>query len=149
MKKIIKIISVTVFVVAVLFISLLYYFFGTKSETVKIRNEKLNEIIYLKQYSRGLNFELNVISTKRWYTKPDISKEIVGMDGYPFFYKLSNDTLHIYGSSWENIEHNILKTPIVYHELSNDDYLNLSRDMKYKKLGMNYFPQLQEEFIND
>lgn len=149
MKKIIKIVLIATSIIIVALISLLYFLFGTKSELVKIKNENLNETIYLKQYVRGLNYELNVISTKRLFSEPDINKEVVGMDGYPYFYKFSLDTLYIYGSSWENIDDNIFKTHIVFKELSNDDYLLLSRDHKYKELGFKYFPPSQEKFVDN
>src|SRR5699024_9715089 len=115
MKKVILILLITSLILTILLL-IVFQSIDTNVEKVKLRNDTLDEVIYLKRFTRGLNYEVNVVTLRKGYFEPDTTKEIVDKTGSPFFYKLDNDTLYIYGGMWENIGENFFKTPIVYEK---------------------------------
>jgi hypothetical protein len=139
MKRLLIIILILFLVITGFFI----YAFRTQVEKlhVKLAHEK----IFLKHLSRGVSYEVNVLS-KYSYTKaePNILKEYVDWGGRSFFYDIKRDTLFIYGGDWCNSAEKLIsrikfisiKDSILYYRLN------------YKQLGLKVFPPSSEKFLN-
>jgi hypothetical protein len=122
--------------------------FGT-IKTVVIENKSLGETIYLKWFARGLNYERSVItSDPDLDTEKKIDEQAYQENfGSPYFYKLSNDTLSIYGGNWVITENSNFRTTVVFNELTNPEFIKLTKD--YEKKGLKVFPPSHKKFFND
>lgn len=118
-------------------------------KTVVIENKSLKEKIYLKWFARGINYERSVItSNPNLSTENKIEEQAYQENtGSPYFYKLSNDTLSIYGGNWEITENSNFRTTVVFNELTNPEFIKLTKD--YEKKGLKVFPPSHKKFFND
>lgn len=64
----------------------------------KVHSELLNESIYLRKESRGLNYDVTTITKNSQYQyKPNPKEDYVyGSSGTPIFFNLTGDTLIVY-----------------------------------------------------
>lgn len=116
----------------------------TDVETVKLKNPKNHEVLYLKKYTRGMNYEVIVISKEDGFTNP--KDELYDPSGSPFFYRFKNDTLQILGSHWKNINYcERFKTQFKLVELNNLEFSEMSKSFKEQSLSI--FPSSWKKFI--
>lgn len=137
MKKIFIVVAILLLLVILFFM----YSFRTHVEKTKIALSK--EVIYLKHLSRGVSYEVDVISTN-YFTKasPDILLEYVSWDGRGFFYKIKNDSLYIYGGNWVNLSNKTISSRIKFISIEDDPFYYFDN---YKKIGLKYFPSSFEK----
>lgn len=116
----------------------------TKIEKVKLKLEATNETVYLKHISRGVSFEMNILSEKacariRSYTERDY----VDLVGDLFFYKVVSGRLNIYGGNWENKQGD---------GIEGVTFINIEGQIAhykehYKEYGFSVFPPSYEKYI--
>ncbi len=140
--------KVIIFIVITGTISVIGYFVlftsilsSTKTEVQKIYFQKYDEILYLKNEKRGLNYEMTAI-TKAPKRKINTirDKNLLYPNGGTLFYKAESDTLIIYTMLKAKIpkgfETNII---IKQKEISNPEFIEMKT--KYKEIGLKKFPE--------
>ncbi|MEM9674562.1 MAG: hypothetical protein AAF992_18360 [Bacteroidota bacterium] len=146
--KTLKYILISAFALVILggIVFLLQFDEGIQQEQVVVEliNNRNSEKIYLiKTYwglgdSRmaiGLDKELDGGVSNHY---PDKFEEIAASEY--FYYKLSKDTLHIYGGIFRSPKENNFQTPVIIHKISNPESIHLSRNKNYKKKELSVFP---------
>jgi hypothetical protein len=140
----IKIITISFFVILIGTILTAFIIKSRQADEIEIiTNENNGENIYLlcsywgndERMAIGLNKELR---KGFLYSYP----EKYNLDwASPFFYKLENDTLFIYGLKFIKPEITKFKTIFKQIELTKQDYDSLCNNKIYLKLGLNIFPK--------
>jgi len=136
MKKLFWIVAVLFLFIAIFFI----YSFRTQIDKTKIPLS--GEMIYLKHLSRGISYEVDVISINSYTkAKPDTTEDYVSWDGRGFYYKIENDSLYVYGGNWITPSNRDISLKIKFISIE-DSFLNYFNN--YKKIGLKYFPSSLE-----
>jgi hypothetical protein len=133
-------------IIGAIFIIMLLILIGSISSfgmhVEKIHFTISNEKIYLKRLTRGISYEVDVIS-HRSFTKatPDTLREYVAWRGRGFFYKIQNDSLYVFGDDWCNSSSNKIIDKVKFIPIENEilNYYN-----NYKKMDLIYFPPSKE-----
>ena len=108
-----------------------------KITTVEVYSDSLKESLFLIKETRGLNYEVTVISSSsKKQQEPDSDKEYVySAGGATLFYKLEKDTLLVYtyhlAKEPSSFDSNIKVKQI---ELSNNEYSTLIDRYQTEKL---------------
>lgn len=117
-------------------------------DTITIKNSSNSKPIYIKKYTRGLNYERVVITKQKFLLSKEIDTEIVHSDGSIFFYKFINDTLVVNGGSWLNKNSNNIGYHILIKEFSNNvEFLRFRKS--YSSKGFKCYPEERVECISD
>lgn len=118
-----------------------------EKEIFEIQNYITNEKIYFIRYEWG-NDEATLITLNKdeensYY---NINKTSFVSNGFsPFYYKMSNDSLYIYGSGFKEPELNKFITKIKFINIDNAEYITISENQKYKKMGLSIFPEKEKK----
>ncbi len=125
---------------------ILVAFLVSCSDFDKVEVEKIkvdSQELYLKKFSRGLNYEVISISKNDSENEPNEQIDIISPSGRRFYYKVKNDTLFIFDGYFpERLD---LGVPIVVNAKMNvsdvmkieDDFLN-NPDTEYKLFPMSH-----------
>lgn len=137
-----KIVYIILFVSLIALLVYLVSFFVSLKSVTRIKEEiKISqEIFYLKNEKRGLNYEITALSkSPRKKISYDDEDSFIYSSGETLFYKIKYDTLFIY--TMHKAEYpKELKTNVVIEqiEIKNPDFIELKKT--YKKRGLSIFP---------
>jgi hypothetical protein len=145
-KRTILLLGFVLFLIAVilLFFILLNKAYGTKIEKVTMLIPLTNEKIYLKHLSRGISYEMNVISKHSHIgSSSNFKSEYIDSIGRLFFYKVSQDSIIIFGSSWINSNAGFVKN---IRFVNIEDEIVIYKE-NYKRYGLEVFPPSHEKYL--
>ena len=133
----------SVFIFIALLLIVLGMGFNKADEVVKLQNQNNGENIFLLKTAWG-NDERMAIGLddklKEGFGNEYPEKFNVNIS-FPFFYKLSNDTLFIYSDRFQKPKVDKFRTHIKLIEMSPADFVSYCKYDKYKKIGLQVFPE--------
>lgn len=156
MTKALKIILIIIFTgivgIAVLIFKVIPSIFE-KKDVVKLYNKSKDEEIYLMRLSWGIDDTKMTIGLDEnlnscWSNSEPDKYETNSSNDTWFFYKLTDDTLFVYGPVFSKPKFYKFKTFVKIIELHNGDFITMGENKKYKTFGLDIFPPIEIERLD-
>ena len=117
--------------------------FNKADEVVKLQNQKSGETIFLLKTAWGNDERMAIgLDNKLKGGFGNVYPEKFNVNiSFPFFYKLSNDTLFIYSDRFQKPQVDKFRTHIKLIEMAPSEFVSYCKYEKYKKIGLKVFPE--------